>query len=539
MSPRRLRAPGADGALLAEPPISEGFNVLESNLRHLNAWDHDFQGRRAGKLRQMVRGQAVEESRRFLKGFGLEVPGPFESLPHSLIVTGHQPDLFHPGVWVKNFVASGLARRSGGLGLNLIVDNDIPKHAAVRLPFLGDVGDLKARLVEFDAWAGESPFEDLEVQDNHAFASFADRALELLNGLVDDPLLAEDWPKALAIGEQTPLLWPRLALMRVAREQAWGVRNLELPLSLVCQTEGFLWFASHLLAHLRRFRKIHNEALRRYRLIYGLRSHHHPVPDLVEEDDWLEAPFWVWRRERPRRRPLLARQVGQNLQLRIGGEQNFLMELPLGPDRDACCAVDQLRELPAKGVRLRTRALTTTMFSRLLLGDLFLHGIGGAKYDELGDEILRGFFGIEPPSYLTLSMTLWLGLPDILEATPDRLRAIAHQLRELEFNPDRHLQQPLEPEAQNLVEAKHRALAGPIETRRQRIDRFYEIRRYNEALRPLVASDQARLEELRRELLTGLQHNRLARNREFASILHSQSRLRETLTRIAGLDLGG
>ena len=50
------------------------------------------------------------------------------------------------------------------------------------------------------------------------------------------------------------------------------------------------------------------------------------------------------------------------------------------------------------------------MFSRFLLGDLFIHGIGGAKYDELGDEISRRFFGIEPPGFLTVSMTLWLGL---------------------------------------------------------------------------------------------------------------------------------
>ena len=32
-----------------------------------------------------------------------------------------------------------------------------------------------------------------------------------------------------------------------------------------------------------------------------------------------------------------------------------------------------------------------------VLSDLFIHGIGGAKYDELTDEIIRRFFGIEPP----------------------------------------------------------------------------------------------------------------------------------------------
>ena len=74
--------------------------------------------------------------------------------------------------------------------------------------------------------------------------------------------------------------------------------------------------------------------------------------------------------------------------------------------------------------KVRTRALTTTLFARLFLGDLFIHGIGGAKYDELGDEVARGFLGAPPPPFLTLSLTLWLGLPDdpatTLSTTLDR-----------------------------------------------------------------------------------------------------------------------
>ena len=108
------------------------------------------------------------------------------------------------------------------------------------------------------------------------------------------------------------------------------------------------------------------------------------------------------------------------MDLRIAGEDEVLIELPLAPDREACCAVERLRELAGRCGPLAHRALTTTMFSRFLLGDLFIHGIGGAKYDELGDEIARRFFGIEPPGFLTVSMTLWLGLP-CDPATPDDL----------------------------------------------------------------------------------------------------------------------
>src|SRR5206468_3595384 len=156
------------------------------------------------------------------------------------------------------------------------------------------------------------------------------------------------------------------ALARRALEGSWGVRNLELPLSTLCESEAFLWFASYLLAQLPRFQEVHNAALLRYRVAHGIRSRNHPVPALGTDGGWREAPFWVWRAEAPRRRALLVRQHARSMELRINGEDEPFLELPLSPDREACCAVEALRTLPARRIRLRTRALTTTMFARLI-----------------------------------------------------------------------------------------------------------------------------------------------------------------------------
>ncbi len=222
------------------------------------------------------------------------------------------------------------------------------------------------------------------------------------------------------------------------------------------------------------------------------------------------------------------------MELRIGGDADPLMEIPLGPDREACCAVEQLLTLPSRRVRLRTRALTTTMFARLLLADLFVHGIGGAKYDELGDEVIAGFYGIEPPDYLTLSMTLWPGLGDD-PATADRLRDVERALRDLMYNPDRHLDGEAPPEGAAWVEAKRTAIAGPVATRRQRRARCAAIVRCNEALGPLVGPARDRLGRERADLVAGLRRNALARNREYAFVLHSGRRLREAMARSVGL----
>src|SRR5512135_2796067 len=109
MNAHRLRAPAADGALLAEPPLDQAEARLVENVERLTRWDHDFQGRRAGRLRALVRHQALGTARAYLARAGLDSPA-LPTAPECLVVTGHQPDLYHPGVWVKNFAAAGIAR---------------------------------------------------------------------------------------------------------------------------------------------------------------------------------------------------------------------------------------------------------------------------------------------------------------------------------------------------------------------------------------------------------------------------------------------
>ena len=159
--------------------------------------------------------------------------------------------------------------------------------------------------MEFDLWKGEQPYEDLEVHDEALFASFGERVRQVLGGAIADPLIDDFWPRAVRQAKQQRTLGMRIAVARRELESHWGVSNLEIPLSEVCSTEGFFWFACHLLAHLPRFQQIHNAALAEYRTVYGIRSKNHPVAALGVQGEWREAPFWVWRQGQPRRRPLL------------------------------------------------------------------------------------------------------------------------------------------------------------------------------------------------------------------------------------------
>lgn len=533
MLAHHLRAPRDDGAILAEPPLDRCPALLARNAGRLDGWDHDFQGRPFSALRNRARVEALEIARRYHESAGLDLP-TIPDGPAPIVATGHQPELFHPGVWVKNFAVARLAANVGGLALNLIVDNDIPKGAFIRVP-VRSAGRLKGRLVAFDDWSGEAPFEDQPIGDESLFASFPERVRNALDGQVRHPLIDRFWSHVLSAPEGMTArdrVGRRFARARRAVEAEWGVHNLEVPLSDLCETDAFRWFASHLLAQLPRFQAVHDGALARYRALYKIRSKNHPVAALGRRGEWLEAPFWAWRRDEPRRRPLFIRQLARTMELRIGDEQAPFLEIPLAPDREACCAVEALRDLPARGIRLRTRALTTTMFARLFVGDLFVHGIGGAKYDELGDEILRDFFRLEPPDFLTLSMTLHLGLPTS-PYTPDRLRDQRRRLRDLDWQPERFLDG--EPGVADLVAEKRRLMGESPTTKSAKRERYRAFRAVNESLARLVGEGSRHdAADAVTDVASALRDDAVARSREYSVVLFDEGRIRPVMSAIAG-----
>src|SRR5262249_37092291 len=156
-----------------------------------------------------------------------------------------------------------------------------------------------------------------------------------------------------------------------------------------------------------------------YRKRYGIRSRNHPVPDLGCAGEWCELPFWAWRSGERTRHRLFAKTGGREVELRAGLEK--WPALPNGGDSAPKKMVDAFCRLERRGLKVRSRALTNTLFARLFLADLFIHGIGGAKYDELTDDIIRRFYGLAPPAYMVLSATLRLPLP-MFQATPEQCR---------------------------------------------------------------------------------------------------------------------
>ena len=457
---KRLAAPTVSGEFLAEPGFESVPALVESNRKRLDA--------AFGDLRRLFR-----------HNFSLP-DGP-------VILTGHQPELFHPGVWIKTFAAAGLANRLGGTAINLVVDTDTLKSAAIRLPQLGATpDDVKLATLPFDDFDGETPYESRPVKNPSLFASFGDRLRDATH----------DWPfepcgiRAFGVFENLldsisqMALGYRIDFLTRGMDCEWGGATGTLPVNELGRMGPFGGFVERILERVDEFRETYNAAIRGYRRRHRLRSRNHPAAELEPD----ELPFWTM--DGPRRRRTWQREK---------------------PDVQ----------------RLRPKALILTLYARLILSDFFIHGLGGGKYDEVTDDIIRNFFRIEPPAYQILTGTLHLPLPTLPTAIDDVRRLKVSQHRN-EWNPHRLLANT----DRDIEEENHRRIASwPTDTHEARSRRYREFRKQIERLRPIMAN---RLEEDRHRLILREQEvavNTILQRRDYAWILYPESVLKPFLQR--------
>jgi hypothetical protein len=529
IAPRRLRAPQHSGAIVAEPPLASAGNLLSDNRKVLAEAPAPLLGRSWDELRAQARQAAVSCAQDYLRSAG----EPTETWGNnSLVMAGHQPDLFHPGVWIKNFALHGLARAHNATPINLVVDNDTAKSTALRVPTCGNEHNHSPHVVQipFDHWTGEVPYEERPVRDERLFESLPDNLAPLTKEWGFVPLLPRLWDEARRQAKRTQFLGERVVAARRSIERQWGCHNLELPVSLLCRTEPFAWFTYHLLSELPRFHAVHNACVHEYRQTYGIRSRNHPVPDLASEGDWLEAPFWGWRADTAARRGrLFCRLRSHALELRL--QQGTWPSLPAINVGDPAAGVWALQDLERRGFKVRSRALTNTLFARLFLCDLFVHGIGGGKYDELTDEIIRRFYGCRPPAFLVLSGTLLLPL-ETAPGPTGSCRRLRHELRDIYYNPQRHLANGAqETTAERELAAQKAAwIVRPTPDARRRKERFENLRALTEKLRTHVGPQATAVEQQLVQCEHRLHLSEVMLRRDYPFCLYPEESLRSFCT---------
>jgi hypothetical protein len=185
-------------------------------------------------------------------------------------------------------------------------------------------------------------------------------------------------------------------------------------------------------------------------------------------------------------------------------------------------------ERERQGLKVRSRALTNTLYARLFLSDLFIHGIGGGKYDELTDDLMRRFYPCEPPEYLVLSATRLLPLPTAAVRPEDHYR-LARELRDLRWNPQRHLPAG-DPGLRDLAAQKRGLIAAAPADAVGKLVRFLDLRAATTRLAAPLAETANRLHEELAMTDRNLEANAVLRRRDYAFCLYPEETLRPFCT---------
>lgn len=500
-----LAAPGADGEVLVWPG---NVSLAQEAIRNRE---------RLRKAEVLLLDRPLSEWRQ----------------PHGdaapVIMAGHQPDFIHSGVWVKHPAVTQLAAQVGGKASYLLVDSDVPDRLRLEWPSMGEHGLQRSFTLAPSGSAGLSfeQFPTVAVDAWTKCLSATDpRSIGVMRAFAD-AFLGGDGRSA----------------SRGDYVTRWisGVRAVEHSLNLPspsyvrvseafdgssAMSEAALALAAHLVIHAPRFAACYNTALAGYRTRRGIRGRQHPIPDLFVSPERVELPFWLIDQSGPRQRLHVA-HVGDH------------MAQLLAVDRVvATIELKQIRSNPrelilAMGVDkgIRPRALAVTMFARLLACDLFIHGIGGAKYDQITDGLIRAFFGVEPPTYACVSATLRLPLQVHAVTRQDVLHA-RRLLRDIRYNPQRFLHSPSDSDHHPLESERARAIAAartlaqhsPDDHRARRLA-FERIRELNRSLYAVLPPVESELRGRMTSLEERLRHNALALSREWFFALHAPARL--------------
>ena len=369
------KAPREDGSILISPEPARLLRDTLDNQKRLSSSDVRVQNVTLRELRTMAR-----------QWFGHNDVQP-------LIGDGHQTELHHPGVWVKRVLTHQAASRLSASSAHFAIDTDAPKHLSLR-------------------WIGGSASitDDPHLSDAHwtglLNAPTPAHVDSIIAALPQDASVAREFLLSLRrLAIEAPKLAPTLTNAIHELDWSLGMRHSVFLATPIWTSEAFVIFAHHLIARACSFAKSYNAALDAYRREKKVRTPTRPMPDLTYAEDAVELPFWLddlatGDRTRP---SAFARDGGFVMTVPSGDEFDF------DPNADAHEAAMRLATwLRQNNLRLSPRALTLTLFLRLLVVDQFVHGIGGGQYDQVTDRIIADYFSLTPPKFAVATGTLYL-----------------------------------------------------------------------------------------------------------------------------------
>ena len=313
-----------------------------------------------------------------------------------IIVTGHQPIFYHPGILAKDLLSHSLAGAMNAAALNMIVDTD-DEDISLQIPVRGKNGLLAKETLPLStrgiALVGQKISDE---KKNKILLRLREYRKELYQVFI--PTLVPHIRENIDILQEIVLRAETVCEPGIRLREMWekvhAIRLKTVYTSRIIQSDAFLVFKEYIFKRENEFRKIYNESLYEYRRNHKIKNKAQPLPGL--DDASGELPFW---------------------NVKNGKRMPFV------------------RGLDISDKNIYPRAVTLTLFCRIFMSDLMIHGIGGARYDQITNRLLEKFFKYEAAPFSVASATLSLDVRSDYAIDSRSPLDIKKDLRAYEFDP--------------------------------------------------------------------------------------------------------
>ena len=352
--------------------------------------------------------------------------GPFN---RPMIVTGHQPVIYYPGLLFKDYFVGETAASEEGSAWNIIVDTD---EAQMNIPVpVYDHGEWQKTRIQIPNETGK------------AFTAFnpgreeAEKFLQSIeSALASHPQknIPESFQKFKSnfyqLLEKGHSFIDALSLLRKKFDATLGYTITDHKISKLIRSYPYWHFVWYIIKNLDHYTEAYNEAVKQ-----GKRKEYQPVRFLKRHGGWHELPFWL--EKEGRRLPVMMLKDDHHLVFRAEDEGT---EVQLSvAEKNEPSIVRELRD----SLVLYPKATTLTQIIRLFLSDVFVHGKGAVKYENINNLFLKNFFQMDRNlAFYSVTGDIYLPLKENLpeyQSLQASYQQKKKQLKEMKRNPEDHL----------------------------------------------------------------------------------------------------
>jgi hypothetical protein len=538
MKIKSFTIPKKNKEIFIEPAYEDIPGLIDLNKERFQSYDFNINGIPFSQFREQVRSDTLKKAGEYSEKFlslcsNLNIAGT-ENLScikdsytpgKAIIQTGHSPTLAHPGVLIKHSLMNSIVKKVNGIGINMVVDNDAGNDNCLNIPDING-SDSSVEKIKYHPGLHNLAFEEIRYTDPTQLLGFQESVLKSLHNPDMKKTFDNFMNVAIKLSGETLQFSDLFTFARHAFLTRFGVSNLEVPVSLISEIDTFLNFFLHITANAKSFVDIYNAKLREYRKLKKISSKANPLPDLMEKGFVVEIPFWMWKRDETRKS--LFASIANDNRISIICENKIVEHFDFDGRSRSTKNLEKLKMLISNGIKIRPKAIANTMYSRMFFSDLFIHGIGGAKYDLITDEIIREFFGAEPPEYATISATLHLPYKPF-DTSKEDVNALKQVIKDMGYNPDRYASDEImeDAEMRSMVSEKKELIVKVSHDTKEKHLTFDRIKQINSLMRekisPLIKEKEKEMEDLEKKLI----YNSIVTNRDYPFCLYPKLMLRK------------